>query len=176
LLLGRAVSLPDLEAAAASYAGVRAVAAEWRWSHVLQVPAAHIYYLADGDLTELIRNKLRGLTQPDTPIQVEQALPTSAFLSIQLAWDPKRFEAEVLAAVRTALTNVDIGMLAPEILGIGKTLFRSQLFEAVLSVTGVTSVTGLYYYDSNFTNFGIKAPAGHYFDFTNHLYLNGSNA
>jgi hypothetical protein len=176
LLLGRAVSLPDLEAAAASYAGVRAVAAEWRWSHVLQVPAGHIYYLADGDLTELILNKLRGLTQPDTPIQVERALPLSALLSIQIAWDPKRFEADVVAAVRTALTNVETGMLAPENLGIGKTLFRSQLFDAVLSVTGVTSVTGLHYQEAPFSTFGIKAPAGRYFDFTNHLYLNGSNA
>ena len=120
LLLGRAVSLPDLEAAAASYAGVRAVAAEWRWSHVLQVPAAHIWYLADGDLTQLILNKLRSLTQPDTPIQVERALPAEASLSIQIAWDEKRFETDVLNAVRTALTNVDTGILAPEVLGIGK--------------------------------------------------------
>jgi hypothetical protein len=176
LLLGRAVSLPDLEAAAASYSGVRAAAAEWRWSHTLQVPAAHVYYLADGDLTELILNKLRSLTQPDTPIQVERALATSARLSIQLVWDPKRFELDVLAAVRAALTNVDIGLLAPEILGIGKTLFRSQLFDAVLSVTGVKSVTGLTYWYSPFSNFGIKAPSGRYFDFTNQLYLNGRNA
>jgi hypothetical protein len=175
LLLGRAVSLPDLEAAAASYAGVRAVAAEWRWSHVLQIPAAHIYYLADGDLTELILNKLRGLTQPDTPIQVERALPTEASLSIQIAWDEKRFEADVVNAVRTALTNVDTGILAPEVLGIGKPLFRSKLFEAVLNVTGVTSVTGLSYWDFPFYNFGFKPPAGHYFDFTNLLFLNGSN-
>ena len=176
LLLGRAVSLPDLEAAAASYAGVRAVAAEWRWSSTLQVPAAHIYYLADGDLTALILNKLRTLTQPDTPIQVERAAATNARLSIQVAWDPKRFETDVLTAVRTALTNVETGLLAPENLGIGKTLYRSQLFEAVLDVTGVTSVTGLSYWYSPFSNFGIKAPAGHYFDFTNRLYLNGRNA
>ena len=177
LLLGRAVSLPDLEAAAASYVGgVRAVAAEWRWSHTLQLPAAHIWYLADGDLSELILNKLRSLTQPDTPIQVERAVATSARLSIQLACDPKRFETDVLAAVRTALTTVESGLLAPEILGIGKTLFRSQLFNAVLNVIGVTAVTGLSYWYSPFSNFGIKAPAGHYFDFTNRVYLNGRNA
>jgi hypothetical protein len=176
LLLGRAVSLPDLEAAAASYAGVRAVSAEWRWSHVLQVPAAHIWYLADGDLTQLILNKLRSLTQPDTPIQVERALPWPFRLSIQIAWDEKRFETDVLNAVRTALTNVDTGMLAPEILGIGRTLFRSQLFEAVLSVPGVISVTGLTYWYYPFSIFGVKAPSGYYFDFTNQLFLNGRNA
>ncbi len=176
LLLGRVVSLPDLEAATASYAGVRAVSAEWRWSSTLQVPAAHIYYLADGDLTELILNKLRGLAQPETPIQVERALPYNARLSIQIAWDPKRFETDVLNALRTELTNVETGVLAPEVLGIGKTLFRSQIFEAALNVPGVNSVTGLTYGYSAFSDFGIKAPAGRYFDFTDRLFLNGRNA
>jgi predicted phage baseplate assembly protein len=176
LLLGRAVSLPDLEAAAASYSGVRAVAAEWRWSTTLQVPAAHIWYLADGDLTELILNKLRSLTQLDTPIQIERAAATVAKLSIQLAYDPKRFEADVLTSARTALLDVETGLLAPERLGIGKPLFRSMLFDFLLSVRGVTSVTGLSYGPSPFSDYGIKPTAGHYFDFSSQLYLNGRNS
>jgi len=176
LLLGRAVSLPDLEAAAASYSGVRAVAAEWRWSTTLQVPAAHVFYLADGDITELLLNKLRSLTQPDIPIQVERAVATPANLSIQVVWDPKRFEVDVLDDVRSALNDVETGLLPPERLGIGKPLFRSQLFEFVLSVTGVISVTGLLFQSLDFSDFGIKPPAGHYFDFTNQLFLNGRNS
>ncbi|MBA3357654.1 MAG: hypothetical protein H0U18_17285 [Pyrinomonadaceae bacterium] len=173
LLLGRAVSLADLEAAAASYAGVRAVAAEWRWSSELQVPAAHIWYLADGDLRELILNKLRSLTQPDTPIQVEPAVAAPATLSIQLTHDPKRFEADVVTSARTALLDVEAGLLPPERLGIGKPLFRSRLFEFLLNVAGVTSVTGLTFGGAPFSDFGIKPPAGYYFDFSNGLYLNG---
>ena len=173
LLLGRAVSLADLEAAAASYAGVRAVAAEWRWSSELQVPAAHVWYLADGDLTELILNYLSGITQPNTPIQVERAVATTPTLSIQLTPDPKRFEDDVLSAARTALMDVDTGLLPPERLGIGKPLFRSQLFEFLLRVTGVVSVTGLTYNSAPFSAFGIKPAAGHYFDFSNTLLLNG---
>lgn len=173
LLLGRAVSLADLEAATATYAGVRAVAAEWRWSSELQVPAAHIWYLADGDLTSLILNKLRSLTQPDTPIQVERADAFPATLSIQLAHDPKRFEDDVLSAARSMLMDVDIGLLPPERLGIGKPLFRSRLFEFVLGVTGVISVTGLSYNSTPFSSYGVKPPAGHYFDFSSGLLLNG---
>ena len=173
LLLGRAVSLTDLEAAAASYAGVRAVAAEWRWSSALQVPAAHIWYLADGDLTALILAHLRGLTQPNTPIQVERAVASVATLSIQLTHDPKRFEDEVLSSARTALMDVETGLLPPERLGIGKPLFRSQLFEFLLDVTGVVSVTGLTFNSAPFSNFGVKPPAGYYFDFTDTLLLNG---
>ena len=173
LLLGRAVSLSDLEAAAASYAGVRAVAAEWRWSSELQVPAAHIWYLADGDLTALILGHLRGLTQPNTPIQVERAVASVANLSIQVTHDPKRFEDEVLSSARTALMDVETGLLPPERLGIGKPLFRSQLFEFLLDVTGVVSVTGLTFNSAPFSNFGVKPSAGYYFDFTDTLLLNG---
>ena len=173
LLLGRAVSLADLEAAAASYAGVRSVAAEWRWSSELQVPAAHVWYLADGDLTELILNKLRSLTQPDTPIQVEAAKALTKTLSIQLTHDPKRFEAEVVTAARTALMDVETGLLAPERLGIGKPLFRSRLFEFLLAVPGVISVTGLTAGKLPFSKFGIKPPAGRYFDFSDRLFVNG---
>lgn len=175
LLLGRAVSLADLEAAAASYAGVRAVAAEWRWSSELQVPAAHIWYLADGDLTQLILNKLRSLTQPDTPIHVEPAVATAAVLSIQLTHNPKRFEDDVLSAARTALMDVETGLLAPERLGIGKPLFRSRLFEFLLAVTGVEAVTGLTFGTAPFSNYGVKPAAGHYFDFSDGLFLNGRN-
>jgi hypothetical protein len=173
LLLGRAVSLADLEAAAASYAGVRAVAAEWRWSSELQVPAAHIWYLADGDLTALILGHLRSLTQPNTPIQVQRAQPTVVSLSIQLTHDPKRFEDEVLANARAALLDVEFGVLPPERLGIGKPLFRSRLFEFLLGVTGVMSITGLHFNSTPFNTFGIKPPAGHYFDFASELIMNG---
>ena len=176
LLLGRAVSLPDLEAAAASYSGVRAVAAEWRWSTILQIPAAHIWYLADGDLTELLLNKLKSLSQPDTPVQVERAVTTATTLTIQLVTDPKRFEMDVLTAARSALMNVETGLLPPERLGIGKPLFRSQLFDFLLNVPGVLSVNGLYLDSLPFSSFGIKPEAGHFFDFTNRLYLNGRNA
>lgn len=173
LLLGRAVSLLDFEAAAASYAGVRAVAAEWRWSSRLQVPAAHLWYLADGDLTSLILNQLRSLTQPDTPIQVERAVATTPILAIQLTHDPKRFEDEVLADARAALMDVDNGLLPPERLGIGKPLFRSRIFEFLLDVTGVVSVTGLTFNSTPFSTYGVKPAAGHYFDFSTTLLLNG---
>ncbi len=173
LLLGRAVSLADLEAAAASHSGVRAVAAEWRWSEQLQVPAAHIWYLADGDLTKLIRTELDRLTQPNTPIQVVRAVPLARTLAIQLQHDERRFEEDVLTAVRAALMDVDTGLLPPERLGIGKPLFRSRIFELVLNVPGVASVTGLRFQSAPFTHYGIKPPAGRYFDFSTGLSLNG---
>ena len=96
-----------------------------------------------------------------------------ATLSLQLTHDPKRFEDEVLSGARTALMDVEAGLLAPERLGIGKPLFRSRLFEFLLNLTGVVSVTGLTFNSTPFSNYGVKPPAGYYFDFTNTLLLNG---
>ena len=171
LLLGRAVSLADLEAAAASYSGVRAVAAEWRWSSRLQLPAAHIWYLGNGDLTRLITNRLKNLTQPDTQIQVEPATAATQNLSIQLTVDPRRLEGDVLSAVRIALLDTESGLLPPERLGIGKPLFRSRVFEFLLKIPGVESVTALNLGPHPFNAYGIKPPPGCYFEFT--LFLNG---
>ncbi len=171
LLLGRAVSLADLEAAAASYSGVRAVAADWRWSSRLQLPAAHVWYLADGDLTELLLNRLRTLTQPDTIVQVEPATAFHRMLFIEVTVDPKRLQGDVLSATRLALMDAESGLLPPERLGIGKPLFRSRLFEFLVNVPGVDSVTGLNVDYSPFSSVGIKPPPGRYFEFE--LFLNG---
>ena len=49
LILGRVVSLKDMEALAAQFPGVRAVKAEWRWnSGIQQAAALHIFYVGDG--------------------------------------------------------------------------------------------------------------------------------
>ena len=69
--------------------------------------------------------------------------------------------------------DVETGLLPPERLGIGKPLFRSRLFEFLLAVPGVISVTGLTAGNVAFSNFGIKPPAGHYFDFSHGLFING---
>jgi hypothetical protein len=72
--------------------------------------------------------------------------------------------------------DVETGLLPPERLGIGKPLFRSRLFEFLLNVPGVDSITGLTLAGQPFSEFGVKPPAGSYFDFGSSLYLNGRNA
>lgn len=177
LLLGRAVSIQDLEAAAATVGGVRAVAAEWRWNEQRQRPLVQIYFVGAPALAATISQKLRGLTDPTTPIAVTPATALSVSLAIQVDTDPRRLEADVLKAVRAALLAPAAGALTPERLGIGRTLFRSELFAAVLAVPGATAVRQLLLGGTAFPEPGINPGAGTYLDFAaGGLLLNGMSA
>jgi hypothetical protein len=175
LLLGRAVSLLDLEAAAAIVPGVRAVRAEWIWNEQSQQPVAQIYYIGDPGLDSVIIQRLRNLAELDTPIDVEIAKPLAHTLAIQITFDPALLDTVVLPSVRTALMNPYTGLLAPEQIGIGLPLFRSRIYECVLSVAGAISVAGLQWDGDDFEHWAMAPPSGSYFDFvTGTLLLNGT--
>ena len=176
LLLGRAVSLADLEAAVAATEGVRNVRAEWRWNLLRQTPVAQIFYIGDAALDEPITQRLRGLTEPDTPIDVITATALPSTLAIQVSIDPDYLEATVLAQVRAALMDPLNGLLAPERIGIGLALFRSQIYEFACAVPGVATVADLQLNNAPFTDWGVTPGAGNYFDFEKGaLLLNGKN-
>jgi len=182
LLLGRAVSIQDMEVAAATVGGVRAVRAEWLWNQERQRPVVQIWYVGDKTLASKVSQRVRSLTDPATPIEAAPAEPVRVpaqpadlpKLSIAIEIDPRRLEADVLAAVRTALMDTTTGLLAPERIGIGMPLFRSRIFEVVLAVPGAVAVTGLLWNKTPFDPFGLSPGAGKYFDLENGaLLLNG---
>jgi hypothetical protein len=71
----------------------------------------------------------------------------------------------------------DVGLLAPERIGIGRPLYRSELFRTILAVPGALAVTGAVLDGQPFTGFGVAAGAGRYFDFeTGPLVINGKAA
>jgi hypothetical protein len=174
LLLGRAISIPDMEAAAAAVGGVRAVRAEWRWNEQKQRPLVQIWYIGAAAVAKDVVSKLRGLSDSVTPINVLPATSLPVTLSLSIEIDPARVEAAVLDAVRAALMDPDNGLLAPEQIGIGLPLMRSRLFEAVLAVEGAVAVTGLLWNGDPWPGFGIDPGSGNYFDLENGtLLLNG---
>jgi len=153
---------------------VRAVQAGWSWNQLRQRPVVQIWYIGDPTLAPKIRQKLRGLSDPTTPIDVAAATPVRAALSIDIDIDPRRLDTDVLPAVRAALMNPDTGMLAPEHIGIGRALFRSRIFDAVLQVPGALAVRSLLWNGEPFDPFGISSEAGAYFDLEGGtLLLNG---
>lgn len=165
LLLGRAVSIQDMEAAAAAVAGVRAVKAEWRWHAHRQRPVAQIWYVGDQGLEATVSQRLRGLTDPSTPTNVERAQDIPLYLSIAIEINKRYLEADVLNAVRAALMDRETGLLAPERIGIGRPLFRSRIFEEVLAVPGTVTVHDLIYNHQPFAASAITPEeAGRYFD------------
>src|SRR5262249_39819310 len=127
LLLGRAISIPDMEAAAATVGGVRAVRAEWRWNELRQCPLIQVWYVGGATVAKAVIQKLRGLSDSVTPIAVDEATPVPVTLSLSIEIDPRRVEADVLEAVRAALMDPAVGLLTPERIGIGLPLFRSRI-------------------------------------------------
>lgn len=170
LLLGRAISLPDLEVAAATVPGVRAARASWRWDpHGLRAVASVLYIGAD-PLRETIRAKLRALTEPDAPIAVVRALPRASRLELAVDVEDDFVRADVAAAIREALyRKPDLpgtgGLLRAEQLGPEGIVFLSQIAAAVTAEAGVTGLRSVSFDGTAFVQSGRQAPPGHYFDF-----------
>ena len=141
LLFGRAISLTDMETAVALNRSVRVVTSEWKWNADQQGPAAHLWYISDSDITSDLQILLDSMVQPGTPFSLDSATKLSAKISIDITTDPRRDGTVVAANVQAALLDLTHGILPPERLGIGKPLFRSNIFETVLNVTGVTGIT-----------------------------------
>jgi hypothetical protein len=163
LILGRAVSIDDMEAVALAWPGVVAAQTEWRWEQDAQTALVHVWYIGDPGLADSLKTRLQGLSDPTVDFQVDNAMPRTVNLVLSVDVDPRYVTADVHAAVSTALTG---GLLATGYLGVGNPLFRSQLFEAVLAIAGTTAVSGIYWNYKPFTEFAKTPGSGHYFDFT----------
>src|SRR4029079_7032436 len=100
LLLGRCVSVLELEAATSIQPGVRAASAEWRWNQQAQRPVVQIFYIGDAGIEDEIKTSLYGLTDPSTPISVTRATGRVETLVLDIKWDERYLEDDVLAAVR----------------------------------------------------------------------------
>jgi hypothetical protein len=140
LLLGRTVSIIDMEAAALSVPGVRAVQAEWRWHERKQTPVVQIYYIGEASIEEKILERLRSLSEPFTPFSVKRARGIKSHLVIDMEINKRYIVSEVKKNVQAALLGEEDGMLLPENIGIGRPLFRSRIFETVMSIPGVAAV------------------------------------
>jgi predicted phage baseplate assembly protein len=174
LLLGRAVSIDDFTAAASAIGGVRFAKAAWRWSPAKHRPVVQVWYIGPDGLKAQISQRLRGIADPSTPIDVKQAMPQTAALSIDVETDPLRDTATVTAAVRAELLAPRTGVLEPEMLGVSTPVFRAAIMRAVLSVAGAVSVRALGWNGADFSDFGHGPQPGCYFDFENSLTVTGS--
>lgn len=176
LTLGRAVSMLDMEAVTANVPGVDVVAAEWRWDGTRQSPVVQIWYIGDEGIEEKVIERVLAVTEPSTAIQVSPAVATTSTISIDIQIDPRFIQDNVLKEVKAVLTNAEWGTLSRNVMGIGKPLFRSRIFSAVLSVEGTKSVRNIRWNNAPFDPYGIKPEAGHYFEFgTSGIQLNNSD-
>jgi hypothetical protein len=174
LLLGRAVSVPDFEALAREFGGVINAHAEWAWDETQQNAVVKVTFISDGgDVASKLRAFLIGFADPNTPLVAIEAKPQPSLMVIDLEVDP-RFSSETVAeqAIQ-ALTNVDTGLLAKQNIPIGLPLFRSRIFDAVLSIHGARSVRVMTV-DGQPAPFAITVAADRYRDFLDALIVEGA--
>jgi hypothetical protein len=174
LLLGRAVSVPDFEALSLEFGGVINAHVEWAWDESSQGAVVLVWFISDGgDIARDLRAFLIGQAEPHTPLRAVEAEAHPSRLVLDLGIDP-RFSAEtVIPLVKDALTNPDSGILALQNVLIGRPLFRSRIFDAVLSVEGTRSVRALNV-DGQPAPFAITVGPGRYRNFLDGLVVGGS--
>jgi hypothetical protein len=170
LLLGRAISLPDIEAAAATVPGVRAARADWRWDERDLRPAAQVLYIGSEQFAPVLRARLRALMEPDAPLAVVRSLPQPATLAIDVDVHGDFVPEDVIAALREALyAKADLpdtgGPLRPERLGPEGVVFLSRVVAVVERVAGVAGVRAVSFDGSLFVDVARQPAPGHYFDF-----------
>ena len=165
LILGRVVSIQDMEAVALAFPGVRSVQTEWRWDGQQQQAAVHIWYVGEAGIETKLMSRLKAIKDPTTPIKIEQAQPVTIALAVTIQIDPRYVETTVLAEVRSKLLNPKNGKLIPEQVGIGKPFYRSKLFADILSIEGTESISSVFWNKHPLSIFAVTPGAGHYFDF-----------
>lgn len=169
LLLGRSVSIDDMQVVAAQTPGVVAASAQWAWNQDQQRPLVQVWYIGDGSLGATVKSRLRALSDPTVPFAVDAATAVPVALALQVQIDARRRNADLEAAIFHLLIGTDTGdagVLLPRNLGIGATIFLSWLFEQILAATGAVAVTGLLWNGAAPGDYGVNPGDGGYFDFT----------
>jgi predicted phage baseplate assembly protein len=171
LILGRAISVPDFQALAREFGGVINAHVEWAWDESSQGAVVMVWFISSGgDIARSLRAFLIGQADPNTPLVALEAEAQPSRLVIDLDIDPRFTREAVVAQVKQAMTNPDTGLLALENIEIGRPLFRSRIFDAVLAVEGTRSVHSMTV-DGEPAPFAITVGQGRYRHFLDGLVI-----
>jgi predicted phage baseplate assembly protein len=170
LLLGRLVSVQDFQARMEMEPGVIAARTEWVWDDDEQRALVRIEYVGAPTLANL-ESSIRLSAEPGVGFRLVAAKARAAKLGIDVLVDTRFVESDVVQSVKAALLDAENGLLAPAHVGIGATLYRSRVFERIVAIPGVVSVTRISLFIAGsavdmFTACGGAAPGhGAYFAF-----------
>ncbi|MGO8855509.1 MAG: baseplate J/gp47 family protein [Steroidobacteraceae bacterium] len=146
LTFGRAVSIDDYAALAAQVAGVTLAQAVWSWNASTQRAGVTVYVAGAGDVVTLASAALAAAGDPNRPVTVKAAIPIDVTLIMTLIVTPGFDTGVIKASVQSALADPATGLFSPARLGIGQTLFDSQIEAACLQVSGVVAISAATFY------------------------------
>jgi hypothetical protein len=108
-----------------------------------------VYVGDDAGAATAATTALRAAGDPNRPVQIIQATPIAAALVITLLVTPGMDTSIISAAIIAALTDTAAGLFGAWNLGIGQTMFDSQIEAAVLAVPGAVAIPSQTFYANN---------------------------
>jgi hypothetical protein len=143
LTFGRAISADDYEAIAAEAPGVARARAYWSWDAAQERMMVKIYVGDDATAVADAQTALANAGDPNRPVNVLPAGAVAVTLSLTVIVDPSYVPTNVSAAVTAALIDANVGLLGSNAIGIGASIWQSQIYQACQSVPGVIAVHNL---------------------------------
>src|SRR5208282_2144557 len=143
LAFGRAVSVFDYQALAAEAPSVTRARAVWAWDAARQRSLVMVYVGDTPGAAEAAKKALASVGDPNRPLCVKPAAQIAVTLGITLVVTPGMDTTIIGNAVATALADTEVGLFGAWNIGIGQTLFKSQIEAAVLAVQGAVAITAL---------------------------------
>jgi hypothetical protein len=146
LTFGRAISADDYDVIAARAPGVARVRSYFAWDADEQRATVKLYVGDTPAALAAVRNALRLAADPNRHVNVLPASPVPAALFMQVRVAGDRVPQEIGQALKAALSEPDTGLLGANRLGIGESIYFSQLAAASLAVPGVQSLGSVFFY------------------------------
>jgi Baseplate J-like protein len=140
LTFNRAVSAEDFEAIAASVANGNRVSAVWAWDGARQRGAVTIYVAGNQATITDVTNALAAAGDPNRPVNVVAAQPINVLIGMEVLVTPSVASADVQNGIASALADPATGLFSAGTMGIGQSVFDSQIIAATQPVPGVVAV------------------------------------
>jgi len=140
LTFGRAVSSLDFAAIAAAAAPGTRVAAGWAWDSANQRGAVTIRVADAGMILANVKAAVAAAGDPNRPVNVVTAPAIAVILKFEILVTPTAVAAAVITGIVTALTDPQSGLFGAQNLGIGQSVFDSQIAAAMPAVSGFVAI------------------------------------
>jgi predicted phage baseplate assembly protein len=181
LTFNRAVSLDDYAAIALTASGVTQAVASFAFDPIAQRPRVMLWIAGDANAPAAVAAALAGTAMPNQSLVINQATAAEATLSLTYVRDPRYADTAVQAGLTAALLDPNNGLLGTNVVGIGQSIYQSQIAAACLApaVPGVTAIQNVVMTPPGTSCQRYSPGSGSYFYIPNdgqHLILSGTTA
>jgi hypothetical protein len=140
-----------------------------------QRPVVTLWIAGDANAPAAAAAALAGTAMPNEGLRIIPAIPVDSLLSLTYVRDPRYDDAAVQASLTVALLDPNTGPLGNNVVGIGQSIYQSQIDAACMAVPGVMAIQNVVMTPPGSSLQRYSPGAGSYFSVLNdgqHLLLN----